>query len=494
MKEIALLYQAFSNHQASPLRSLPIQYGDYAAWQHAQQANAAETPINYWLQQLAEPPTVLQLPTDRPRPAVQSFGGARHNFALSPELSQALNELAQRSQATLFMTLLAAFQVLLFRYSGQSDILVGSTVSNRDRAETKDLIGLFVNNLVFRSNVTAQQTFEQFLQQVKTTALSAYSHKDVPFEQVVETLQPQRTLSHSPLFQVMFVLQNAPTAALELEDVTLSPLPAQLDTAQFDLTLEMHESEAGLMGRWTYNRDLFESATIERMAGHFETLLGAMVSDVSQPIGTLPMLSSSEQTQLLVEWNDTAVASYPRYESLHGLVEQQLARTPEATAVRFESESLSYAELNARSNQLARYLQGLGVGPETLVGICMERSLEMVVGLLGVLKAGGAYVPLDPSNPRARLQFMLDDTQVAVLLTQEHLLAVLPEQSAQVLCLDSQWSEVAQASDENLQVTVTKENQAYVIYRSEEHTSELQSLTNLVCRLLLEKKKKIKKK
>ena len=466
INELAALYNSYRQGESPQLLPLKLQYADYTLWQRQWlQGEALSTQLSYWQEQLSGAPALLSLPTDHPRPAVQRFAGKTHTVTLPLSLLAQLKVLGQRHQVTLFMTLLAGFQVLLYRYSRQRDVLVGTPIANRQQPELEGLIGCFVNTLVLRTQLDETDSVTQLLQQVRRTALGAYSHQDVPFEQVVETLQPQRTLSHSPLFQVMFVLQNMPMSPLELLDGTMSPLLMDGGAAQFDLTLSMHESEAGLMGRWTYNRDLFESATIERMAGHFETLLGAMVSDASQPVGTLPMLSPAEQTQLMKKWNDTAV-EYPRHDSLHKLFEQQVARTPEATAVRFESESLSYAELNARSNQLARYLQGLGVGPETLVGICMERSLEMVVGLLGVLKAGGAYVPLDPSNPRARLQFMLDDTQVAVLLTQEHLLAVLPEQSAQVLCLDSQWSEVAQASDENLQVTVTKENLAYVIYTS----------------------------
>ena len=296
------------------------------------------------------------------------------------------------------MTLLAAFQVLLYRYSGQEDIAVGTPIAGRGRSELEGLIGFFANTLVLRSDLSGNPGFRELLARVRESALGAYTHQDLPFEKLVEELAPARDLSRNPLFQVMFVLQNAPSATLALEGVEVSRLALEGHTAKFDLSLGVRETPAGLRVSWEFSTDLFDAPTIERMAGHFTTLLEAIVADPGQRIGELPLLSAAERHQLLVEWNDTA-ADYPRNRCIHELFEAQAARTPEAVAVVFEDRQLTYAELNARANQLAHHLIGLGVGPEVLVGICMERSLELIVGLLAILKAGGAYVPLDPGYP-----------------------------------------------------------------------------------------------
>ncbi|WP_442937947.1 amino acid adenylation domain-containing protein [Nostoc sp.] len=466
IREIATLYQAFSTGQLSPLAELPIQYADFAAWQRQWlQAEVLQSQISYWKKQLEGAPTVLELPTDHARPAVQTFLGATYSFELSVELSQALKKLSQQQGSTLFMTLLAAFQTLLWRYTGQEDIVVGSPIANRNRTEIEGLIGFFVNTLVLRTNLAGNPTFEELLAHVREVALGAYAHQDLPFEKLVEELQPQRSLSHTPLFQVMFVLQNAPMSALELPGLTLSPLTSESRTAKFDLTLLMTETAQGLVGNLEYNTNLFEDSTISRMAGHLQTLLSGIVANPQQHLSELPLLTEPERQTLLVEWNNTKV-EYPQQQCIHQLFEAQVERTPDAVAVVFEDEPLTYCELNARANQLAYYLRSQGVEPEVLVGICVERSLDMLIGLLGILKAGGAYVPLDPTYPSERLAFILEDAQVPVLLTQARLVKAIPQHQAKVLCLDTDWLLIAQENKENFLTEVTTSNLAYVIYTS----------------------------
>ena len=414
LRELAALYEAFCNNVPLVLPELPIQYADFAVWQRQWlQGEVLESQLAYWKQQLDGAPALLELPTDRVRPAVQTFRGAFQTFTLSKELCDALMILSQRQGATLFMTLLAAFETLLYRYTGQTDICVGTPVANRNRSEIEGLIGFFVNTLVLRTDVSGNPTFEDILYLVREVALGAYAHQDLPFEQLVEQLQPVRSLSYTPLFQVMFALQNAPMPSLELPNLTLNPLATESATAKFDLTLSVESTEQGLVGSWEYNTDLFDAATITRMAGHFQTLLEGIVANPEQRLLDLPLLSAAERHQLLVEWNDTK-ADYRLDVCIHQLFEAQVERTPDAIAVVFEDQQLTYRELNSKANQLAHHLQTLGVGPEVLVSICVERSLEMVVGLLGILKAGGAYVPLDPAYPPERLAFMLEDAQVRV--------------------------------------------------------------------------------
>ena len=466
IRELSCLYSAYHQGQPSPLSPLPIQYADYTLWQRQWlQGEVLETQLSYWKQQLADAPALLELPTDHPRPAVQTFRGHTLPVTVPLELSQQVKKLAQRQGVTLFMLLLAVFQLLLHRYSGQSDILVGTPIANRQRTELESLIGFFVNTLVLRAQMKESDTAADLLDQVRQVALDAYAHQDVPFEQVVEALQPERTLAYSPLFQVMFVLQNAPMSTLEMSGVRLTPLALESKIAKFDLTLSMKETTQGLVGYWQYNSGLFEAETITRMAGHFETLLRGMVENVIQPISTIPLLSEFERHQLLVEWNNTTV-EYPHHLCIHQLFEEQVEKIPDAIAIVFENQHLTYAELNTKANQLARYLQGLGVGPEVLVGICAKRSLEMIVGLLGILKAGGAYVPLDPENPPARLNFLLRDLPVQVLLTQADLLASLPPQTIPVFCLDRDWSTLGVTEVADLDTPTQPENLAYVIYTS----------------------------
>ncbi|MUH00714.1 amino acid adenylation domain-containing protein, partial [Scytonema sp. UIC 10036] len=466
VEELTALYNAYSIGQPSGLEPLAIQYADFAIWQRNWLVgDVLQSQLDYWLQQLKASPALLSLPTDRPRPSVQTFSGAHIEFALSMELSAKLTKLSQEQGCTLFMTLLAAFDTLLYRYSGQEDILVGTPIANRDYSEIESLIGFFVNTLVMRTDVSGNPSFMQLLSRVRSMAIDAYAHQNLPFEMLVEALQPQRDLSHTPLFQVMFALQNAPSEQIEFSGLTITEFPIESETAKFDLTIIMQNTAHGLVGVWEYNTDLFDKSTIERMSGHFRTMLTAIVANPQQGIDQLPILTPSEQQQLLVEWNRTQ-ADYPQDKCIHQLFEEQVQRTPDAVAVVFENEQLTYQQLNCRANQLAHYLQSLGVGADVLVGICVERSLEMVVGLLGILKAGGAYVPLDPEYPTERLSFILEDAQVRVLLTQQHLVEKLPSHQAQLVYLDTSWEVISQWQKENPINAVHSSNLAYVIYTS----------------------------
>ncbi|NMF63752.1 non-ribosomal peptide synthetase, partial [Brasilonema octagenarum] len=489
IQELAALYKAYSQGQPSPLAPLPLQYTDFAIWQRQWlQGDVLQSQLNYWQQKLANAPALLSLPTDRPRPAVQTDNGAYQEFALSQKLTGELTQLSQQQGVTLFMTLLAAFDTLLYRYTGQEDILVGSPIANRDRSEIEGLIGFFVNTLVMRSNLAGNPSFSELLGRVRSMAMEAYSHQHLPFEMLVEALQPERNLGHTPLFQVMFVLQNAPTSGVELTGLSVSPFPIKGANARFDLTLIMHNTASGLVGIWEYNTDLFDASTIERMTGHFVTLLEGIIANPEQQISQLPLLTQQEQQKLLVEWNDTGV-NYPSDKCIHQLFEEQVEHTPNAVAVEFENEQLTYYELNYRANQLADYLRSLGVEADVLVGLCVERSLEMVIGLLGILKAGGAYLPLDPEYPPERLSFVLEDAQVSVLLTQQSLVDRLPQceeaggllaggrgkegalsspasYQAQLVCLDTDAELISQCSQGNLISDGQANNLAYIIYTS----------------------------
>ena len=464
--ELAALYGAFVQGKPSPLPQLPIQYADFASWQRQPATAEVLTPqLDYWKQQLAGAPPLLELPTDYARKTVQIAQGGKEFFELGAEFTEPLKRLSQERGVTLFMTLLAAFSTLLYRDSNQADILVGTPIANRNRSELEGLIGFFVNTLVLRSRFEANLTFAELLDQIRQTALDAYAHQDVPFEQLVEALQPERSLSYTPIFQVMFALQNAPMAPLELPEVSFKWLPLENAKAPFDLFLSMEETEAGLVGSWEYNRNLFERATIKRAIGHFKTLLAAIVANPHMGVDELPLLTEAERHQVLVEWNDTQ-ASYPQDKCIHQLFEEQVKRTPDAVAVVFEEAQLTYQELNDRANQLARYLQRLGVGPEALVGICLERSLEMVVGLLGILKAGGTYVPLDPDYPSERLAYILDNSRATALITTHQLAARLPSVPKHLICLDDDEALIATYSCDDFSANIQPDNLAYVIYTS----------------------------
>ncbi len=467
IREMALLYDAFSCARPSPLPELPIQYADFAHWQRQWlQGEVLETQVAYWKRQLLGSPPLLELPTDHSRPAVQTFRGARQSLLLPRTVVEALKALSRQEGVTLFMTMLAAFKVLLCRYTGQDDLIVGTPIANRNRLEIEGLIGFFVNTLVLRTDYSGNPGFRAVLRRVREVCLGAYAHQDLPFERLVDELHLDRDLSRNPLFQVMFVLQDDLTRTVELPGLTVSPVKGDRETAYFDLTLQIDENEQGLTeASLVYNTDLFEPGTIARMLGHLRVVLEAVAADPDQRISDVPLLTSAERQQLLKEWNYTNTAS-DRNLCIHQLFEAQVERTPEAIALVFEHERLTYGELNRRANQLAHHLRALGVGPEVPVGLCLEPSLAMIVGLLGILKAGGMYLPMDPAYPKQRLSFMLDDAQVPVLLTQERLLAGLPEHQARAVCLDSAWDAIARESAENPISPAMADNVAYVIYTS----------------------------
>jgi amino acid adenylation domain-containing protein/non-ribosomal peptide synthase protein (TIGR01720 family)/FkbM family methyltransferase len=466
IRELSALYAAFAAGRPSPLPELPIQYADYALWQREWlQGERLAAQLTYWKQQLEGAPPILELPTDRPWPAVQSFRGERHSFRLSSKLTQALKALSQRERVTLFMTLLAGFQTLLHRYTGQEDIVVGAPIANRTHAETEAMIGFFANMLVMRADLSGDPSFQELLGRVREAAFSAYAHQDLPFEKLVDELQTERDLSHTPVFQVAFAFQNLPAAPLDLPGLTSEPVEIDNGTAIFALSLFIAEDDEGLRGVFEYSTDLFDDATITRMQKHFQVLLEGIAAHPEERLSWLPLLTEAEQHQLLVEWSQTGTES-PVQGCVHERFEAQVEATPDAVAVSCDGDELTYRELNRRANQLAHYLRERGVGPDVPVGLCVERSVEMVVGLLGILKAGGAYLPLDPTHPKDRLEFMLGDARPKVLVTQQQLLPSLPEEGPERIYLGTDWETIACSPQDNLVSGVREENLVYVIYTS----------------------------
>ncbi|HKX28592.1 MAG TPA: amino acid adenylation domain-containing protein [Blastocatellia bacterium] len=465
VREVGALYRAINEGQRSPLPELKIQYADYAQWQRNRwQGEFLERQLRYWRERLVGL-APLELPTDLPRPALANYRGASLGFQLSEELTRNLRSLSRREGRTLFMTLLATFQTLLSRYSGQEDIAVGSPIANRTRSETESLIGFFVNTLVLRTSVGAALSFRKLLAQVGDTCLGAYAHQDLPFEQLVESLQPERDLSHQPLFQAMLVLQNAPAARLEIPGLQLSYLEIPAETSKFDLLLSIEDGADRLICDLNYDCDLFEAATIERLGGHLMIMLEAVVANPESPVSAIEYLTPEERRQILEQWGALPV-DYRTEPGLPVLFERQVERTPEAVAVVSEAGRLTYRELDRRANRLAHYLQARGIGPETMVGLCINRSSEMMVGLLGILKAGGAYVPLDPAYPKPHLAFMLEDTQAAIIVTEEQMRSSLPESRSSVVTLDGAGAEIARYPDTRPKTDLQPENPAYVIYTS----------------------------
>ncbi|HWS86561.1 MAG TPA: amino acid adenylation domain-containing protein [Pyrinomonadaceae bacterium] len=470
VRELGLLYDAYTRGVEAALPELPVQYADYAAWQREWlQGEVLEGQLSYWKQQLAGAAR-LELPTDSPRPTQPSYAGARQSLRVSAELTEALKELSRKEGVTLFMTLLAAFDVLLARYTGQSDVAVGTPIANRQRGETEGLIGLFLNTLVLRTGLDGNPSFRELLRRVKETALSAYAHQDVPFETLVEELQAERDMSRHPLFDVMFIVQRAADSTLALSGLDIRPLGVETATARFDLTSQTRETADGLWWTLEYRTELFDGQTIARMLKHLERVLEEIVAKPEAGVFELAMVDAEERAQLLTGWNETGMEYEPET-SVAQMFEAQVERSPGAVALSFGQEQLTYAELNARANQLAHHLRALGVGPETLVGVMLERSAEMVVSVLAVLKAGGAYLPLDPSYPQERLSFMLADSGARVLLTQSHLAALIPREGLgerlQVVEVDAAAEVLRQQSTSNLTANgVTAENLAYVIYTS----------------------------
>jgi amino acid adenylation domain-containing protein len=466
IRELATLYDEFCAGRLPSLPALRLQYADFAARQRQwAQGPAFIQQLEYWKKQLAGISPALELPLDHPRPAHKTSNGAAIPFTLSQELSKEVVQVSRREGVTLFMTLLAAYSILLHRYTGQEDILVGTPIANRNRREIEELIGFFINNLVLRIKLSADSTFLEVLKAVREICLEAYSHQDVPFEKLVEELQPERSLSHSPLFQVVFHLQNVLTGELKLHELSVGMVDAPVTKAKFDLVLTMAEATEGLKGFLTYNTDLFEAETATRIATHFQKLLESAVFNPHSQIASLPMLTSSEQHHMLFTWNDL-LQDYGKNQLVHEALEEQAERRPRAIALKFESTTVTYEELNQRANQLAHRLRILGVGPEVIVGICVPRGIEMMVGLLGIFKAGGAYLALDPDYPKARTTFMLQDSQAKVLITEEHLAQGFSDFTGHRVYLDTEKGSLSQESSENPAKAVSPANMAYLIYTS----------------------------
>ncbi|MBV9109450.1 MAG: AMP-binding protein, partial [Gemmatimonadetes bacterium] len=464
--ELSALYEAYREGRESPLSDLPIQYADYARWQREQlEGDALDRQLAYWRERLADAPALLELPTDHPRPAVQAYRGALVPVELPAELLERLQALGRREGATLYMVLLSAFQVLLSKYSGSEDIVVGSPIAGRTRGEVEGLIGFFLNSLVLRADLSGDPSFRETLRRVREATLGAYAHQEVPFERLVAELQPERSMSHAPLFQVMFTLQNAPGREDALAGLEVSTVGQANDIAKFDLSLTLRETAQGLRGGLIYSTDLFERGTADRMLGHLERVLEQVAADADVRLSRLDLLGPAERALVLEGWNDTA-AEYPAERCIHELVEAQSARTPNAVAAVFGDDSLTYRELNERANRLAHHLASLGAGPEARVGICLERSLEMVVAMLAVLKAGAAYLPLDPSYPADRLSYMLEDSGAPLLVTQASLRGLLAADGVRVVTVDEDAPAIASHSADAPRTPVDAANAAYVIYTS----------------------------
>ncbi|HYW08682.1 MAG TPA: amino acid adenylation domain-containing protein, partial [Longimicrobium sp.] len=458
-------YSAFARGEPSPLAPLPLRYADYAVWQRGWlRGEVLEAQLAYWRARLAGA-APLELPTDRPRAAVQAHRGAVHRFALPAGLATSLKALARREGVTPFILLLAAFQAVLGRWSGQDDVVVGTPIANRTRRELEPLVGLFANTLALRADLGGNPTFRELLKRVRETTLDAYAHQDLPFEKLVEELRVERDLSRSPLVQVMFSFQSAGGGIPPFAGLGVTPVRLEGGTAKLDLLLAMYETPEGMGGALEYDSDLLDGATAERLVGHLRVLLEAAEADPGLPLARLPIATAEERRTVVERWNATAV-EYPQAARIHSLFEARAASAPAATALSFEGERISYGELDARANRLARHLARHGVGPETRVGVCMERSVEMVVSLLAILKAGGAYVPLDPGYPAERLAYMLGDSAVPVLLVQQRLAAILPPGGARVIAVDAGWPEIARESAAPFDGGAEPDSLAYVIYTS----------------------------
>jgi amino acid adenylation domain-containing protein len=465
VRELGTLCNEYTEGKASCLEELRIQYADFAFWQREWlKGEVLERQLKYWQQHLADAPPVLDLPTDRPRPPIKSHQGARRSRQLPLGMGKQLSGLANRHGATLFMTTLTAFEVLLTRYTGREDILIGTPIANRDQSEIQGLIGFFANTLAIRTKVSSDLSFVELLLRIRDAALEAYIHQDLPFEKLVEELRPQRTLSHTPIFQLMFALQSAQPSNLELQGMALSSVEGESRTAKFDLTLFLSNTGNSLTQTLEYDTDLFDAETAIRIMGHFETLLTAAVKDTDQHISTLPLLTEAEQQQLR-RWNETAT-EYNREQCIHRFVEEHAHNRPWAVAVVCEQERITYGELDRRANQLANYLIGEGAAPETVIGVCIEESADMVVGLLGVLKTGAAYLTLDPGYPRQRLHYMVTDANASILIAQRQYVPLLSDLDLRVVCIDSDWEEISVHTEEPPSCIVFSDDLAVVIYTS----------------------------
>ncbi len=467
LNELTQLYQAFLVGQSSPLPSPLVQYADFAQWQRELlKGEFLEKQLSYWRKQLAGAPEVLALPADRPRSPVQTFRGDRRSLELPEELRAQLSDLSQREGVTMFMTLLAAFQTLLYRYTGREDIVIGSPSANRNRSEIENLIGFFVNTLVLRVNFAGNPSFLELLKRVREVAVGAYAHQDVPFDRLVEELNPERSLSYGPLVQVLFAFEKSWNFGTRTGDLKIDWHEVERGTSKFDLALFVYEKPEGLSCLIEYDTDLFSADTIRRMLQHFQVLLEGIAKNPEQRVGELPLLTETEFVQLTAGGGNVQPGSLQQVACLHESFERQVERTPERMAVSFETEQLTYQELNQRANQLARHLRKQGVGPDVVVALCLERSLDLIVGVLGILKAGGAYLPLDPAYPPDRLSFMLKDAEARVLLASEDLVERIASPDVPVFLIDRDWRTIAHESKENLENKCVAENLAYVIYTS----------------------------
>jgi amino acid adenylation domain-containing protein len=467
LRELTLNYAAYSTNLPSPLPELAIQYTDYAVWQREfLSGEVLEKQVSYWREQLAGAPSHIELPTDRPRPLLQTFNGAHESRLLSRSIVDALKTLSRKENVTFFMTLLAAFNVLLSRYSGQEDVVVGSPIAGRSRAEVENLIGLFVNMLALRTDLSGNPSFSELLRRVRETCLKAYAHQDLPFEKLVEEIKPERDLGQNPIFQVMFALQNLSTDSEQTGGLSITPFRVGGGTnAKFDLTLTVSERHDGLATNFEYNTDIFDSATIQAMQEHWHTLLQGIVADPDRAVSDLPLLSADERNRTLIAFNQTD-ADYRQDACFHQLFEEQVERTPNAVALVSGQKRVTYVELNRRANQIANHLLARGLKSGSLVGVYLERSPEMVVAILGVLKAGAAYVPLDPAYPSDRIKFIVEDSQLQILLTQKSLIEQLPADPSHVVCLDAELSAITSQPATGPSTNVKSEDLAYVLYTS----------------------------
>lgn len=466
LQELMDIYPAFLEGLSSPLEEPPIQYTDYVHWHYQwMQGNLYESQLSYWRKQLTGAPPMLELPSDHPRPNIPTGKGSLEPFFLSPEKHTALNKLAKIQDATLFMVLTAALNTLLFRYSGQEDILIGTPIAGRHHLELEHLIGLFVNTLVFRTDLAGEPGFIELLQRVRTTALEAYAQQDMPFEKLVEELNPQRDLSVTPLFQVLFLMQNAPMPPARIAGLTITPVQVDAGFSQVDLSLTMWEEEGIMKGTFEYSTDLFEVATIQRIVGHFQTLLDSIIDDASRKISQLPIITDEERQRLLGTWNDTAY-DVTGASSICQLFENMVENHPQKKAIIFDKQQLTYSELNRKADRLCRRLRDLGIAAEALVAVCLDNSPELVVGIMAILKAGGGYIPMDPDYPDKRLNSILLEANPSLLLTQSNYVARFSVNGRRSLCMDRDWEPVAGETDDNSSNLPESHDPACVIYTS----------------------------
>ncbi|MCH8246793.1 MAG: amino acid adenylation domain-containing protein [Bacteroidetes bacterium] len=464
--DLSALYSAYIEGQSSALEPLPVQYSEYAAWQRGRlKDDILARKTSYWSEYLASPRSTLDLPTDRPRPAIQAFRGTTQSFSLDRELSERIRLLGRKQGVTLFMTLVAAFKTLLFRYTGEPDVIIGTPAANRLRSEYESLIGFFANTLTLRTDFSDDPTFSELVIQVRNSSLKSLEHQDMPFELLVAELSPVRDLSRNPLFQVMFALQNVPQRGLELPGLQVERFIVRGNSTKFDLTLNVFDEPAGLRGSIEFSTDLFDASTIDRMIGHFEMLLLGIVENPDEHVSRLPLISREERNVLIDEFNSTA-ADYPSDKNVHSLVSEQVARTPDRTAVVFETEHLSYLELEQRSNRLAHYLRDSGVAPGDLIGVCLNRSADLVVALLGILKTGAAYVPVDPDFPTRRIGYMIEDAEMHYMVTEDALCSRLSDHELHFVCLDTDKKSIELMSSDSVPLEISSESLAHVIFTS----------------------------